>query len=46
MGRAVRWKEEDGEDMLWVCPTCDSHLNADCVAANCPICGAAIDEDL
>ena len=32
--------------LLWVCPVCDAHLNADSVGDICPSCGAeALDDD-
>jgi rubrerythrin len=45
MVRVVKWTEADGEEMLWVCQSCDAHLNADCVGNACPVCGVSVDED-
>lgn len=44
MSRIVKWNPEDGEEVLWVCPSCDAHLNADCVGVECPSCKTVIDE--
>lgn len=40
------WNEEiDGDEMLWVCPHCDAHLNADSVGENCPRCGIKAEDN-
>jgi rubrerythrin len=33
-------KDVDPKNMLWVCQSCDSHLNSDCVGDKCPACSA------
>ncbi len=45
MSRIVKWKPDDGEEVLWVCPTCDAHLHADCVGDACPTCGESVADD-
>lgn len=45
MGNWRRWQEDDGEEVLWVCPLCDAHVHADSVGNQCPECGEPIEED-
>lgn len=45
MSNPIYWEEEDGEEMLWVCVSCDAHLNADCVGETCPACGVDADDE-
>jgi tRNA(Ile2) C34 agmatinyltransferase TiaS len=42
--RIKYWKNEDGDEMLWVCPSCDAHLNSDCIGYQCPACENEIEE--
>jgi rubrerythrin len=44
MARIVKWKEEDGEDVLWTCISCGAELHSDCVGATCPVCGVQADD--
>lgn len=41
----IYWTEEDGEEVLWICPYCDTELHADCVGDTCPECGADADDN-
>jgi rubrerythrin len=40
-----QWIEEDGEDMLWNCPSCGRDINADHVGEKCPACDAPVEDD-
>lgn len=41
----TRWNEDMGEERLWVCQSCDAHLDADCVGNECPVCGEPTTDD-
>jgi rubrerythrin len=45
MSRVVKWEEGDPDDVLWVCPSCDAHLHADCVGDHCPCCNAPVEDE-
>lgn len=40
-----QWIEEDGEDMLWNCPSCGRDINSDYVGETCPACDAPVEDD-
>ena len=44
MSRIVKWTEDMPLDQLWVCPSCGSELNSDCVGEKCPVCGEDADD--
>ena len=44
--RVIRWdKDIHHTDDLWVCPTCDAELDADCVGDRCPACDVVVDDE-
>jgi rubrerythrin len=43
-GKEIETLEKDG--MLWVCPSCDAHCDADWVGETCPNCKEKIQDEV
>lgn len=41
----TKWREDMGEDRLWVCQSCGAELDADCVGDECPVCHTHASDD-